>query len=160
VVHNERYVLDHLVLAHAGAQQEGLASYRRNNALMSTTPHRASLITERLMTNIDVRVVRERRTANFRTLHAILGHRNQLKLDPAEVDGPLHYPLLLDGPVDHERLHAAGIFTPCYWPEVREQCPPGSFERGLPDRLVALPIDQRYNEQDMNELAWRLDTQI
>lgn len=157
---NERYVLDHLVLAHAGAQHEGLAAYRRNNALMSTAPHRMSLVSELLLANTNVDAVRERRTANFKVLHTAFGHRNRLRLDPSEVTGPLHYPLLLERPVDHGRWHAAGIFTPRYWPEVLERCAPGSIEHGLVDRLVALPIDQRYGTEDMNELACRLEPLI
>ena len=159
-VRNTRYTLDHLVLGRIGDAGEGLDAHRRNNVLMHTGPERISLVGERLLQHLDLTTARTARTHNFHALHAHFSARNRLVIDATEVDAPLYYPLLLEGPVDLQAIHAAGIFAPRLWPDVLKR--PGSLasDKRLVEQLLPLPIDQRYTEADMNELAWRLDRLI
>lgn len=153
---NTRYVLDHLVLGALGHAGEGLEAYRRNNALMHTGPERISLVGDRLLEQVDMEAVRTARTLNFQALHALLGNRNRLPVDPEQIDAPLYYPLLLDRPVDLAAVHAAGIFAPRLWPDVLKREGSVRSDIHLVDHLIPLPIDQRYTSDDMELLAMRL----
>ena len=49
----------------------------------------------------------------------------------------------------------ARIFAPQLWPEIAARSTAGDFywERELADKLIPLPIDQRYGPQEMARVA-------
>ena len=148
-----RPVIDHLLLGLAGAQAEGLPYHRANDANLPLDHLRASLVSERLLergARDDVRRIRER---NFKLLHALLGRLNMLDIGSEPVPGPFHYPLLLPAPIDHRMFHAAGIFCPVLWPEVLTRPGVPGEDADRVKRLLALPLDQRYDERHMEALA-------
>lgn len=152
---NARYAMDHLVLAAWGHQQEGLAAYRANNALMSTAYQGMSTVTRRILEHADTTMNAGRRRENFMALHALLGDVNTYPVSAAPASAPLHYPFLPSNPVALERFHGAGIFAPRLWPEVLQRTGTPDRERRLAGGLIPLPIDQRYGVEHMEQLAWR-----
>lgn len=148
---------DHLLLAHLGRGTQALDAYRANNAALGPAPLAAAPLSQRLFERIDREAVRAARTRNFRRLHERLGRHGRLRIDPADIDGPLYYPLHLGRPVDLHRWHAAGIFAPCLWPDVLQRGDARPMSRQLVASIVPLPVDQRYTEDDMDELAWRAE---
>ena len=157
-VANTAVILDHLIAGRSA--EDGLEAYRRNNAGMHTAYVRMSTSGEGILKRLDVEGARRQRNVNVRVLHHGLEHKNTLHFDPATLDAPLYYPLLLDRPIDLHAVHKAGIFAPRLWPEVLSR---GSEHQGAMDiavRLLPLPIDQRYSEEDMNRLLCRLEPLI
>lgn len=157
---NDRCLMDHLVLRGKGYDDEALALHRVNNAAMRSDPVRASLVSEALLSHTDREQGRQARAANFKALHQRLSRHNRLEFDPRAVRGPLCYPLLPERPVEHARLHASGIFVPCYWPEVlhRPDVEGRSGQsRGLARWVLPLPVDQRYTPADMEEMLALLE---
>ena len=66
---------------------------------------------------------------------------------------PLVYPYYVDNGarlrqylIDHQ------VFCARYWPNVLEWCKPEDWEYQLAENLVCLPIDQRYDEEDMKKI--------
>ncbi|MCC2961426.1 hypothetical protein LK540_13435 [Massilia sp. IC2-278] len=138
----------------AVSPESGYQSYVRSEAsLADLEPRRMSLLTGRILATVDFASVRERRNRNFRYLHERLGHLNRLALDPARIDGPLCYPLLVDAEGLRAALIAQRVFVATYWPDVLEQADAGSTEARLVRQLLPLPCDQRYDESDMARIV-------
>lgn len=109
-----------------------------------------SLLTRALMHNIDFEYVKKRREKNFIFLHDTLKTVNEINLDFSNINGPLTYPLLINnGESIRRKLISENIFIPEYWPNIKTRADSKSYETLLAHNLLALPIDQRYNEKDM-----------
>lgn len=129
--------------------------FEQNEAYLDTCGmHAMSRLTRRILESIDYGKVIERRNANFLYLHRQIGRWNQLHLDFSQPNGPLCYPLLIDqGAQLKEALLQQNIYCNDYWDEVLTRVPSASFESHLVKDLVALPIDQRYTENDMQVIV-------
>lgn len=112
-------------------------------------PRRLSLLTDRLLKSIDYDACKKQRNANFHFLHYKLKHINNLNFDITSIDGPMSYPLLIDDHTVRDRLLANRIFVPKYWPEAGNRVNYGSAEGELLNKLLPLPCDQRYGQEDM-----------
>lgn len=106
---------------------------------------------ERFLETYDFEKNKDIRNKNFLCLHLLLGAYNEFQwIDPAAIDGPLYYPLLINDARMRQYLIARKIFIPVYWPYLRIE---GSYENYLEHNVVALAIDQRYNFKDMQHIA-------
>lgn len=112
-----------------------------------------STVTECLLGNINYNDVIERRKSNFRFLHRYLAKANLMRFDLSENMVPMVYPYLSSDKNLKNRLIAHRIFVPTYWPNVLEDSEGDSYERYLATYLCPLPIDQRYNEEDMQRIV-------
>jgi hypothetical protein len=84
------------------------------------------------------------RSRNFRYLHAQLGDLG-VRLRP---DYPCLYVLDVDRRDELRRhLHAQRIFLPAHWPR------PGGLSNPLYDRIISVPVDSRYGEEDLQRVA-------
>lgn len=157
---NMRISTDHLVLKSIGAHEEAYKSYKLNEERMSTAPERASVASEEMLARTDLTKCAERRVANFGALKARLGHLNRLDVT-ANGCIPYCYPFwpVLKSQVERRQFHAAGIFIPTLWQDVINRPDLDDafgFEKQLSKELLPLPIDQRYSESDMDDLADRM----
>lgn len=118
--------------------------------LAESQPKWMSDLTSRIMNAIDYEFVIGRRNQNYRVLHQLLKARNILSVLPEEPHAPLCYPFLIeDGRGLREYLMRNKIYTATYWPNVIAPEKLSEFEVFLRDNLVCLPIDQRYDIEDM-----------
>lgn len=117
--------------------------------LFDQEPAAMSRLTLRMLAGIDYAEVRRARNRNFAYLHERLGQHNLLDLTHLHADGPLCYPLLADCDGLRKLLISKRIYVPTYWHDVLALVPAASEEAFLVDRLIPLPCDQRYNEEDM-----------
>ena len=51
-----------------------------------------------------------------------------------------------------KKLISHKIFTPIYWPNVLDWSKKDSLEYKITKEIVCLPIDQRYNKEDMKKI--------
>jgi len=123
--------------------------HRAELTLFDQEPAAMSVLTRRILASVDFQEVRRARNRNFAYVHERLGRHNLLSLSPADVDGPLCYPLVIEARGLRERLIRERIFVPTYWHDVLAHVPPTSTEAFLANGLVPLPCDQRYGESDM-----------
>ncbi len=146
--------MEHLLRRLAEGAEAGFSAYQDAEKTLATLPGTAlSPLTERLLNSIDFAVCEQRRLANFRRLHSLLGDINELNL-PAQVShGPLCYPLLVRKPGLRERLQSKRVYISTYWQDAAARLLPGSTEYDFLHYLLPLPVAQNYGEKDMNRLA-------
>jgi hypothetical protein len=151
---NEMYTIEHLMQRFNGHVQEGYKAFTENEELCGTEITGMSVLSEFLLSNIDYAGVITRRRANFRYLHRLFKNKNRFPLTTYEESVPMVYPLMTDTPVDRERLYRNKIFVPTFWQEVKEaDALKFSTEIKLANNLLALPIDHRYSEDEMQKMA-------
>lgn len=130
--------------------------HRAEKTLFDQQPVAMSQLTTHMLACVDYENVRRSRNDNFSFLHAQLGSRNLLSFQPAQANGPLCYPLLLehvDGAGLRQHLIGRRIFVPTYWRDVLDLVPEGAEEAILVHQLVPLPCDQRYGKKEMQRIV-------
>lgn len=114
---------------------------------------RMSLITKKILQSINHEEIIKRRKENFLYLHANLKDINKLSIPNMESFAcPLVYPFYTDDSGLRKRLIDNKIFVAQYWPNVLEWCEEKTIEYNLMTHIMALPIDQRYDEEDMSRI--------
>jgi len=147
------HCISHLVMRHDGLIEAAYELYKKNENFLAKEPmRRMSTLTGRILSSIDYEKVKEIRQANFALLHSFLAGHNMLPIDEDPKRVALTYPLLCKSSAMRERLHNSGIYTPTYWPNVLESAEPVSLEAEYSERLVHLPIDQRYGDKEMKRV--------
>jgi hypothetical protein len=146
--------VSHLIKAVDLNIEAGYADYVRNNDVLIDNEIKAmSQFTQKLLDSVDYAGCATKRKENFRFLHEQLGDINEFKMQFAAEDTPMVYPLLVSQADLKSKLIARKIFVPTYWPNVYDWTLPDSLEYRLTQNIVSLPIDQRYNTEDMNYMA-------
>ena len=128
---------------------EFYAEAASNNDFFADEPIKLmSKLTENLLHGIDYEAVKQKRTRNFEILHEAFGKINPLKLKVPQ--GAFMYPLYLEkGGEIRRKLQAKKIFIPTLWPDVFEHCDESELEYDYAKNILPIPVDQRYDEEDM-----------
>jgi len=133
--------------------ESGYGDFVQNNIDFVDKPVKnMSALTRKILASLDYEECRKRRNANFAFLDYFLKDSNSLKLDFSENDAPLVYPLLVSGNELKQQLIERKIFVPTFWPNVFNWAERDSFEYNLAKNLISLPIDHRYNLDDMTRM--------
>ncbi|GGA90260.1 hypothetical protein GCM10011369_35510 [Neiella marina] len=145
--------IKHNELRAAGFTQQGYELYKQHEQSFDCTVSEMLPLSQQLLKQVDMLSVQLTRQRNFDYLHQRLGQYNQLDL-PSRPVSPFCYPLLADKAIDRAELSRKGLFVPALWSDVetRNQDVPAT-ELHLAQHLVPLPIDHRYDEQQMAVLA-------
>lgn len=108
-----------------------------------------SNLTKSILCSIDYDVIQEKRRINFNILHHALKKSNLLNINTNCT--AMVYPYYAkNGKQIKKKLITKGIFVATYWQNVKDWCKVEDLEYVLTENLVALPIDQRYGEKEMN----------
>ena len=100
------------------------------------------------MQSIDYERAVQQRIDNYNTLRAALGGR---ELNYGEV--PMIFPYeSAEGQQLRQHLIANKVFVAKYWPNVDEWTEEDTTERWMANHVLPLPIDQRYDKEDMNRI--------
>lgn len=144
----------HLLKRYDLKPSEGYQDFRVNSHKLAESPmSQMSNLTEALLSSIDYRSIRERRIANFRYLHEHLSAFNEFQMpDLDSFTCPMVYPFYAENPSLRQKLISENIFVAQYWPNVLEWCKPEDIEYELTTHIIAMPIDQRYDWQDMDRI--------
>lgn len=123
------------------------AEFQRNDELFYELPLRGmSRLTRNILCAVDYDAVRFKRNENYARLHAALGERNGLRLTAP--NGPYCYPFLVEDGMELKRkLAAQKIYVATLWPNVLEY--EGTLEKNYAENILPLPVDQRYDAEDM-----------
>jgi hypothetical protein len=77
---------------------------------------------------------------------------NELRLK--SVYGAFMYPLLIqNGAAVRKKLQKEKIYIPMLWPNVLEECSLDSLEYHYAADILPIPVDQRYEIEDMKYLV-------
>ena len=111
-----------------------------------------SRITHNMLRGIDYNYIKNRRSENFKYLHNKLKNINEIEIKE-ENEYTFAYPLLIkNGNALRKKLIETKIYISKLWPGL-DIFPLNTFEKSIFDDLVLLPIDQRYNEDDMEYIC-------
>lgn len=135
---------------------EGYVDFRTNSEQLVGQPiKRMSKLTQRMLSSIDFEVVRDRREKNFEYIHEHLKDTNLLCIPSiGSFACPMVYPYLTNDLTLKQRLIGNKVFVATYWPNVKEWTKEGALEYELMERLVPIPVDQRYGEKEMDSIIY------
>lgn len=129
-------------------------SKKENDIRKMTDPRRMSYITHRILMNADYAVIRDRRLSNRSIIEENLGAYNRWHLDGIDFV-PYYYPFYYDRPIQ-DKLIAKGVYTPVLWKELFAPQYDGTLEQEFSKHIIFLPLDQRYDAADMEEMCRRV----
>ena len=129
-------------------------SYKENSKDLSNQPiMEMSNLTKRLLASIDYNTIADIRRKNFYFIHKEIGEKNKIRLDVSSSEVPMVYPLFVDnGALLKQKLIEKKIYVATYWPNVFEWAELNSFENELAKNLIAIPVDRRYSENDVDAI--------
>jgi hypothetical protein len=149
--------MDHLLKRIDVSPEVGFNDYQENERKLKDQPIKMmSRLTERILGSIDYKWVAYRRRSNFRLLDKYFKKHNKLKLFLGLYDVPMVYPLLLEKEIEIPDLIKDHLYTARYWSSVLDETGIGTMERIMVEKAIFLPIDQRYNSDDMKTIIRRI----
>lgn len=115
-----------------------------------------SALTARLLDGLDYAAIQARRQTNFALIRSRLDGINGYT-HLAQVTTPMIYPLLLATAEQAAHVRSAlqqeRIYVATYWRELLDEPGLGGAARRWTECMLPLPIDQRYDDGDMERLA-------
>ena len=114
-----------------------------------------SRMTECLLGGIDYTRIESIRKNNYQKLKSKLDRYNELDLKECD-RGPMCYPLLRSDDMLRKRLVDNNIYVPQWWKWIIGEKRANNWEVKVSKWLYPIPIDQRYTEDEMDELAERI----
>ena len=77
---------------------------------------------------------------------------SKFSIDGDEI--PMCYPLLVDKQINKKKFHEENLFVPTFWDrKIKTVKNRFIFEKELTDKLIPLPIDQRYSIKEMKKIV-------
>lgn len=132
----------------AGANKYFLDFQKAEKDLGQEDIAKMSGLTQNMLKSIDYEAIKFKREKNYNFLKNKFADLNQLKVKI--VEGPFSYPLLISkGNELKDKLIAEKIYVPTLWPNVLEASDKNSFSYYLANNLISIPVDQRYDLEDM-----------
>lgn len=110
-----------------------------------------SPLTSAMLSVINYEHVRQKRMENIKALHEVLAPVNEISL--TEFRPALYYPFLYSSETLRKELIQKKIYVPQLWNETAENTQASAWEHHLSNCLCLLPIDQRYDTTDMEEIG-------
>ena len=144
----------HLYIRKEKGAEAGFKDYQANECKLDNQPiRRMSSQTKSILSHIDYISVIEKRRRNYLFLNNPLMDRNKLQLPSIDsFTCPMVYPFMTDDEYLRGRLIQNKVFVASYWPNVLKWCIAEEFECKLTKQIIPLPIDQRYEVEDMKRI--------
>lgn len=144
----------HLYIRKEKGAEAGFNDYQTNECKLDNNPiRRMASQTQKILSQVDYDSVIEKRRRNYQYLSNALGEKNLLHLPSTDsFICPMVYAFMTDDETLRGRLIENKVFVARYWPNVLEWCTEGGLEYKLATKLLPLPIDQRYDETDMERI--------
>lgn len=111
-----------------------------------------SKLTQRILASINYEAVIKIRKENFAFLHHHLCSTNLLDINQRLDFVPFTYPLMTENTSLRSKLIENRIYTPSYWTETLRRQNVSGIERNLVNKIIPLPVDQRYSLEDMRTI--------
>lgn len=143
----------HLLMRWDKGPEYAYSNFKRNDESLINQPIKImSKLTQALMGNIDYERVKQQRINNFKVLNESLCNSNEMTLRLSDNQIPMVYPYLINSDKIRNKLIKNRIYVAKYWPEIDLIHPINNYEKYLQEFLLPLPIDQRYEKQDMDRI--------
>lgn len=143
--------MQHLLQRIDEGAEASYSVFRQNEDVLDNQPIKLmSNLTANLLLNIDYKKIKEQRLQNYKILDDFLSSSNEIKLKINNDCVPMVYPYLTNDLSLRKKLIDNRIFVAKYWPNVQLWTEENALERKLADCIIPLPVDQRYNKNDIN----------
>lgn len=141
----------HLLLRIEEGAESGYPFFRQSDDSLDNQPMRKmSVLTDRILRNIDYDFVREKRCKNFKYLNEQLSQKNTLTVRLDNNSIPMIYPFYAKNKSLRMHLIEHKIFVATYWSNVLKWCKPMDFEYELANNLIPITVDQRCDISDID----------
>jgi len=145
--------MSHLLIRKDTTAEYGYRYFENNDISLSNNDIKhMSRLTDAILESIDYTHVLRKRRENFIFLFDSLKEKNKLIFNLDRDVVPLVLPYWSEDITLKERLKANKIYCATYWPNIKKWCNPNSLEYRLMNEVVYLPIDQRYDIQDLKRV--------
>ena len=137
-------------------EQDASLFYRKyqqvENDLSKENIKQMSQLTQNILSSLDYVNILNKRRENINYIHNKLKNYNEISICP--IHGYYMYPFLIrNGDKLKNILISKKIYIPTLWPNVLESCSATTMEYYLASNLVPIPIDQRYDFNDMDYIS-------
>ena len=154
----KRFVPDdvsHLVSRYTDNVSRALSLYRKAESRFDSSINRISIFSEKLLSSIDLKEIKNIRSRNLQILNHELGEYNNFALsNEITKHSAFCYPFLPKIKICRENLAKEKIYVPTLWLDTLDRNLPGfDLEKTLSKDLLPLPVDHRYDESDMLRIA-------
>ena len=144
----------HLLKRKQYGAEAGFADFQENEKKLDNQPIRwMSDTTKRILGHIDYKRVVAKRRKNFSCLHEALAEKNFLALP--DIDSfacPMVYPFVTTKDRNlRKELNDEKVYVAKYWPNV-QWLSHFETEYDLANRVIPLPVDQRYDANNMHRI--------
>lgn len=109
-------------------------------------------LTEIMLASVDYERIKKVRRDNFEAMCSFLGEANQLKALTLADDVPYSYPFMTDKNI-RSALLRKHIYSPHIWSNNLTERDRGTQEYLFTENIYHLPVDQRYNANDMKNIS-------
>ena len=134
--------------------EDGYADFRQESSLLVGQPiKKMSKLTERIMQSIDYIKAMKQRRSNYLYFQKKLSKMNMLAFNIDDFATPMIYPFFCKLHNLRSKLIKEKIYVAQYWPFVLQISDSYSFEYEYTNYMHPLPIDQRYDKEDMNRIV-------
>lgn len=142
---------------HEGGKSEMLEMYREAEDIldMQSDIYKISPMSAKVQANLNVDKLTKKRRDNYIILsHALCNKVQPLFSLEESCSVPLYYPILVnDRKALQKHLAQNNIYAPIVWPKDEKQPKVCDGAENAYQQLLCIPIDQRYDADDMNRIA-------
>lgn len=134
--------------------EAGYHDFRENSHLLvNQSIKRMSNLTWNLLQSINFEAIKLQRIQNFNQLHQELSKINRLSIPVSDTFVcPMVYPFYTEDETLKKKLIESKIFVATYWPNVLNWCKEDMLEHELASKVIFIPIDQRIDREDINNI--------
>lgn len=148
---NKAISTDHLIKRAAGDLVGGYRDFLKYEESITCDLRAISAFSMDVLSQANFATVIHRRQSNFDFYHSALGCLNHYKCSRRSGEVPFCYPFLPNRTFDRSILYSQDIFVPTFWKEVLTRQSEGfDVEKQFAQKLLPLPLDHRYTEQDLS----------
>jgi len=146
--------MSHLLKRIDSSAEDAYCDFKQNDNSLNNNPiKKISKLTDNLLRSIDYKKVRKIRTENFFILDLALRKSNLLNINFSNIDyAPMVYPFWAKDETLRKKLINNKIYVATYWNNVFEWCKETDLDYIIAKNIIPLPIDQRYNNEDMQQI--------
>ncbi len=148
----------HLLGRFEGKANDFYADFKANDEKFKTANVKLmSDLTHNILGAIDYEFVAQRRKDNFQILNNAFNNINTINTE--NIDIAYAYPLYLNNGMEIKtQLASCGIYVATLWPNVLEDG--NELEKDFTKNILPLPIDQRYDRNDMKYIINKIQQYI
>ena len=142
----------HLIDQIESGTNSGYLSSLNNEERLLGNYKKMSRFTEKILGTLNYEDIKIRRRENFLAYQETLQLLNSFPIDLTS-ETHFYYPFLFEQENLRDELIKKKVYNPQWWKHVIDKLPETSFESRLAKFTILLPLDQRYESQDIQDVC-------